>query len=419
MFQTSKKKLLFLGIALAINFCLVAPTLARAGDIGLNGQCVSDDTECQTGLTCQSNPTDNGATNICIATTASSKNAVEQANARIINPLDSLQVKIPGLENFSSTDKAGTCTTTDGQVNCTMPWIAIYIKALTNYSFSILGLLAAIMLMIGGVIYLASAGNTDRISTAKKYIGGSLTGLLLGFTTFILLNEVNPDLLKLKAITLFSIKHIDVLSDKDYQTFTGSKPIKAMGPEMITYIKNAAQAKGLDACILYSIVSKESGGRVGVVGHDEDVPGAGSYTAYVKELVTYLKVPFTGFKANDDLPDVKKPDLGLDWRFSHGIGLTQITIFPNHTPWSSYYITKSGIPAAKVNGNLYSPKELFDPQTSLLAAADLIKQKRCNLTSDTGLLACFKSYNGTGAAADKYAADVMSIYKTCKEKNGP
>jgi len=40
----------------------------------------------------------------------------------------------------------------------------------------IIGILAALALMIGGVIWLIAAGNASRISEAKAWIGASLTG---------------------------------------------------------------------------------------------------------------------------------------------------------------------------------------------------------------------------------------------------
>ncbi|MEI7620316.1 MAG: hypothetical protein WCJ57_01970, partial [Candidatus Falkowbacteria bacterium] len=115
------------------------------------------------------------------------------------NPLFNLQVKIPGLEKMASETPA-TCEVTDDRTSCSLPWISIYVKAFYNYSMGIVGILAALALMIGGVIYLTSAGNATRISEAKSWIGGALTGMLIMFTAYILLNEVNPDLIGFKPI---------------------------------------------------------------------------------------------------------------------------------------------------------------------------------------------------------------------------
>lgn len=131
----------------------------------------------------------------------------EGKKVKLIDPLTQLQVLIPGLDKIAQEFPA-SCTTTDAKTNCTLPWIAIYIKALYNYALGIVGILAAIALMIGGVIWLVSAGNATRISQAQSWIIGSLTGLLIMVTSYILLNQINPDLVGLKPVTLKIIEEI-------------------------------------------------------------------------------------------------------------------------------------------------------------------------------------------------------------------
>jgi hypothetical protein len=74
----------------------------------------------------------------------------------------------------------------------------------------VVGILAALALMIGGVIYLTSAGNATRISEAKSWITGALTGMLIMFTSYVLLNEVNPDLIGFKPIKLSVVESTDI-----------------------------------------------------------------------------------------------------------------------------------------------------------------------------------------------------------------
>ena len=128
----------------------------------------------------------------------------------LLSPFASLQIKIPGLEKIVSENPA-TCETTDDQTSCSLPWIAVYIKAIYNYAMGIVGILAALTLMIGGVIYLTSTGNATRISEAKSWITGSLTGMLIMFTSYVLLNEVNPDLIGFKPVELNIIE-----TEEDY-----------------------------------------------------------------------------------------------------------------------------------------------------------------------------------------------------------
>lgn len=119
----------------------------------------------------------------------------------VLDPILNLQIKFPGLDKLAS-DTPATCTTEGDKTSCSLPWIAIYIKAIYNYAIGVIGILAALALMIGGVIYLTSLGNATRISEAKSWITGALTGMLIMFTSYILLNEINPNLVGLKPIEL-------------------------------------------------------------------------------------------------------------------------------------------------------------------------------------------------------------------------
>jgi len=75
---------------------------------------------------------------------------------------------------------------------------AQYISALYQWGVSITGILAGIMIMIGGLLYLTAGGSPERVSNAKDYISSALIGLILALTSYFLLQTVNPALLTLK-----------------------------------------------------------------------------------------------------------------------------------------------------------------------------------------------------------------------------
>jgi hypothetical protein len=128
--------------------------------------------------------------------------AVAEQNKKIINPFDTLNVQIPGLAEIAK-EYPATCTTTpDDNTSCSLPYIAVYIKAVFNYVIIIIGIVAAVVLMIGGIVYVVSAGNASRVKEAQGFIGASITGLLVALTSYMLLNEVNPELTRLKVINL-------------------------------------------------------------------------------------------------------------------------------------------------------------------------------------------------------------------------
>ncbi|MDZ4346144.1 MAG: pilin [Candidatus Binatia bacterium] len=71
---------------------------------------------------------------------------------------------------------------------------------LYNWALGVGALLALAIIIYGGVLYSASAGNPSRIEEAKKWITSALFGLALLFSTVIILNVINPRLTTLQDI---------------------------------------------------------------------------------------------------------------------------------------------------------------------------------------------------------------------------
>ncbi len=94
------------------------------------------------------------------------------------------QVAIPDY-TFNSSDK------TTGN-------IANYVRAIYKYAIGIVGILAAVVLMFGGIIWLTAGGNATQIGNAKAWIGASLTGLVLALLSYMILATVNPALVNFK-----------------------------------------------------------------------------------------------------------------------------------------------------------------------------------------------------------------------------
>lgn len=69
-----------------------------------------------------------------------------------------------------------------------------YIIAIYNVGLAVVTLSAVLMISIGGFMYLTSAGNTSSMGTAKGIIFDALIGLVIAFSSWVLLNVINPDL---------------------------------------------------------------------------------------------------------------------------------------------------------------------------------------------------------------------------------
>jgi hypothetical protein len=62
------------------------------------------------------------------------------------------------------------------------------------WSLAVGALLALLMCVLGGYYYMTAGGNAEQSSKGKEYIMGALIGLLILFTAYLLLREINPDL---------------------------------------------------------------------------------------------------------------------------------------------------------------------------------------------------------------------------------
>ncbi len=76
--------------------------------------------------------------------------------------------------------------------------IGDFIKYAYEYGMWIAGILAVSVIIAAGFGWVMSGGNADSISSAKKKIAGSLTGLILLSLSYVILNTINPYLVELR-----------------------------------------------------------------------------------------------------------------------------------------------------------------------------------------------------------------------------
>ena len=115
------------------------------------------------------------------------------------------QIKIPGTA-IDGTVEVGKQVGT----KMTSTLLPSYIGAFYKYGLTVTGLLATVILMAGGIIWLTSAGNESKVKQAKEMIFGSLAGVLLLFSSYIILETINPELVKLRPIESQSIDEVNL-----------------------------------------------------------------------------------------------------------------------------------------------------------------------------------------------------------------
>jgi hypothetical protein len=64
------------------------------------------------------------------------------------------------------------------------------ILTIVNYALGFLGLLAVVMVIYGGVSYVASAGNDEAVGKAKKIIMYALIGIIIILLSFVIVRAV-------------------------------------------------------------------------------------------------------------------------------------------------------------------------------------------------------------------------------------
>ncbi len=273
------------------------------------------------------------------------------------------------------------------------------VNQLYKYALVISSIAAIIMIMIGGYMYIFSGGSEKKVGTAKSFIQSSLVGIAVMLVGFVLLGQINPNLLTIKNITPQQVAFTNWdLSNEAYQgawggstpgtTYTnGGKPVaKGQWKDLVNKI---AQETNLDPCILQALLDKESSGGIpDSIGHDSHN------------------------KSSDPFNPNSPPFYGLNWQYSHGIGMVQITIFkPSlYGGWKD-----ANTPSRKLVGAWHTIPQLLDPEYNLRVGAQYMTQLLKSQKGD--LEAAFGGYNGAGKGSG-YSRTVMGYYNACKASQG-
>ena len=127
-----------------------------------------------------------------------------------------LQVGIPGLSSSCSYQPK---VIKDGKLVEDSPIKTLYcvkgfpeyIESIYKMFIGIVGILAVIMIMVGGFQWLLAAGNAQKISGAKATIISAVMGLVLALMSYTILNIVNPNLTNLSL----KVKPPEVLTEEE------------------------------------------------------------------------------------------------------------------------------------------------------------------------------------------------------------
>ncbi len=176
-------------------------------------------------------------------------------------------------------------------------------------------------------------------------------------------------------------------------------------------IREAAAANNLPYCYVRSFVEKESGGNAKAIGHDHTAP---------PPPISRWQSVSDGRKASEPNNTHDPFNLGsppkhtLDWEFSHGIGLMQITIFPRTHQLGRAGWVDDNTPAREMppgSGKKLKVLDLLDPKVSIDAATKYLAQLVKEYNGDYQAAAA--AYNGSGAVARVYGDQIIDRTNLC------
>jgi len=76
--------------------------------------------------------------------------------------------------------------------------LATYIVTIYKFGIWTIGIAALLMITLGGIMYVTSAGNNSSMQKAKGIISDALIGVIMALSSWLILYTINPDLLKVK-----------------------------------------------------------------------------------------------------------------------------------------------------------------------------------------------------------------------------
>lgn len=79
------------------------------------------------------------------------------------------------------------------------------VVAVYKWSLGVGVILALLMIIFAGYLYMTSGGNAQRVATAKEFFAGALIGLIVLFAAVVILRTINPELVKFNNIKDLSL----------------------------------------------------------------------------------------------------------------------------------------------------------------------------------------------------------------------
>jgi len=111
-----------------------------------------------------------------------------------------------------------------------------YLMAIYKFGLWAIGISAVFMIMIGGYMYLTSAGNNSQTGKAKGIITDAIAGVILALVSYVLLYTINPELVQFKPLKGISGTSGTTAGTNDGNTLSKNKAYGKACPDITSKI---------------------------------------------------------------------------------------------------------------------------------------------------------------------------------------
>ncbi|MFH1292452.1 MAG: pilin [bacterium] len=118
--------------------------------------------------------------------------------------------------------------------------IGDYIMKVYKYAITVAGILSVAVIIVAGLQWLTSGGNSDTITRSKKRLFGALVGLFIAYASYFILNQINPAFVNLRLPQAWLVKPKEAIS-----TFCVSQPTSTASgvPTKFTFVADYTDQK--------------------------------------------------------------------------------------------------------------------------------------------------------------------------------
>jgi hypothetical protein len=164
-----------------------------------------------------------------------------------------LEIKIPTLQPFTTEGLEKP----DAEGNIYFPFIGQYIVGIYKWMLLIAGIVATIMIILGGFTYLTSGGNATQAGQGKERITNAIFGLILLLGSYMLLYLINPGLVEFRSLKIKVVEREDLKMPPENESITpGSFDFAANGITKPTWDENTFDCNKKDTYQPMGVVSK-------------------------------------------------------------------------------------------------------------------------------------------------------------------